>query len=311
MENKAHALAAGIFVVAVAALLVVLAAWLSRDTGEREAYEISTRETVTGLQAQAAVRYRGVDVGKVDAISFDPKVPGNVLIRLSVDDGAPVTQGTFATLGYQGVTGLAFIQLDDEGPPQPRLEGKGNEVPRIPLRPGLLQKLAEKGEALLEKADKAMGQINVLLGDPNQKRIATALENIGGAAAQVTQLSRRLDQTLATRVDPALAEASKTMQSVRNSSDEFGRTAKRLNAQDGPVDRLAEGTQALSRAADSFNASTLPRINRVTEETSRAVRRLGRTVTDIGDNPQSLIYGSGEVPPGPGEPGFTAPGGRK
>jgi ABC-type transporter Mla subunit MlaD len=43
-------------------------------------------------------------VGKVTAISFDPKVPGNVLVRISVDTNAPVTQATFATLGYQGVT---------------------------------------------------------------------------------------------------------------------------------------------------------------------------------------------------------------
>lgn len=309
MENKAHAMAAGIFVLAVAGLLVMLAAWLNRDTGERNAYEISTRETVTGLQAQAAVRYRGVDVGKVDEIGFDPKTPGNVLIKLAVDEKAPITRGTFATLGYQGVTGLAFIQLDDEGPPQPPLEPGNGEAPRIPLRPGLLQKLAEKGEALLEKADKAIGQVNVLLGEPNQKRVATALENIGSAAGQVTQLSKRLDNTLQNRLDPALAEASRTLQSVRRSSDEFGRTAQRLNSPDGPMDRLAEGTQALSHAADSFNASTLPRINRVTEETSRAVRRLARTAAEIGDNPQSLIYGSGELPPGPGEPGFTPPGG--
>ncbi len=53
MENKAHALAAGIFVVVVTALLLVLAAWLTRDTGARDIYEISTRETVTGLQEQA------------------------------------------------------------------------------------------------------------------------------------------------------------------------------------------------------------------------------------------------------------------
>ncbi len=77
------------------------------------------------------------------------------------------------------------------------------------------------------------------------------------------------------------------------------------------MDRLAEGTEALSHAADSFNSATLPRINRVTEETSRAVRQLGRTANTINDNPQSLIFGSGAVVPGPGEPGFTAPGGRK
>ena len=55
MENKAHAMAAGIFVVAITILLVGLAAWLTRDTGERDPYEISTRETITGLQEQAAV----------------------------------------------------------------------------------------------------------------------------------------------------------------------------------------------------------------------------------------------------------------
>ena len=119
----------------------------------------------------------------------------------------------------------------------------------------------------------------------------------------------QLDPAL--RSDPALAEAKTTLQSVRASSDEFGRTAKRLNAPDGPVDRLAQGSEALSHAADSFNAATLPRVNRVAEDTSRAVRQLGRTVTSIGDNPQSLIYGSGPIAPGPGEPGFVAPAGAK
>ena len=65
MENKAHAMAAGLFVLAVSALLVALAAWLTRDVGLRRDYELSTTEAVTGLQSQAAVRYRGVSVGKV------------------------------------------------------------------------------------------------------------------------------------------------------------------------------------------------------------------------------------------------------
>src|SRR5688572_12879899 len=133
MENKAHAMAAGIFVVIVSVLLIGLAAWLTRDTGVRDAYEISTRETVTGLQPQAAVRYRGVDVGKVEDIGFDPKVQGNVLLHLEIDRDAPVTRDTFATLGFQGVTGLAFIQLDDTGKTAPRLAPEDGHPPRIPL----------------------------------------------------------------------------------------------------------------------------------------------------------------------------------
>jgi phospholipid/cholesterol/gamma-HCH transport system substrate-binding protein len=312
MENKAHALAAGIFVVVVSALLVALASWLSRDTGERDPYEISTRETVTGLQAQAAVRYRGVDVGKVASIGFDPKQQGNVLMRLEIDHQAPVTTDTFATLSFQGVTGLAFVQLDDTGRANaPRLEAENGHPPRIPLKPGLLSKLQEKGEVILDRVEQLTGRMNQLLGDENQKRFASALDNLNHAAGDASKLAQRLDNTVATRVDPAMASVQKSADQIGRTAADFRQTAKRLNAKDGPMDRLAEGSEALSHAADSFNSATLPRINRVTEETSRAVRQLGRAVNNVNDNPQSLIFGSGSVAPGPGEPGFSAKGASK
>ncbi|MEN9537903.1 MAG: hypothetical protein RLZZ126_138, partial [Pseudomonadota bacterium] len=83
MENRAHALAAGLFVLVASALLVLLAVWLTRDTTAHQVFELSTREPVTGLQAQAGVRFRGVAVGKVESIGFDTKTLGNVLIRIS------------------------------------------------------------------------------------------------------------------------------------------------------------------------------------------------------------------------------------
>lgn len=322
MENKAHALAAGLFVLALTVLLVLLAAWLTRDTGERNRFEISTRETVTGLQAQAPVRYRGVDVGKVAEITFDPKVQGNVLVRLDIEDGAPITRETFATLGFQGVTGLAFVQLDDTGSPAPRLEPDDDVPPRIPLRPGLLSKLATKGEVILDQVEQITVRMNQILADPNQKRIASALDNVGQAAADISKLSTNMNTILTAQLGPervnipefvknangAIVSLRATSDEARSAVGEIGKTAKRLNEKDGPIDRLAEGTEALAHAADAFNAATLPRINRVTEETSRAVRQLSRTVNGINDNPQSLIFGAGQIQPGPGEPGFTPPG---
>ncbi len=321
MENRAHALAAGAFVVAVAALLLVLAAWLTRDTGTRDIYEISTRETVTGLQAQAPVRYRGVDVGKVDVIGFDPKAQGNVLVRLSVDREAPVTRNTFATLGFQGVTGLAFVQLDDNGQPAPRLAPQDGQPVRIPLKPGLLSKLTDRSEVILGQVEQITSRLSQVLDDPNQKRIAGALDNVGKAAADVSALSGNLNTILDAQLGPdrvsipafvksadaAVRSLQATSQEARAAIAEVSRTAQQLNAAGGPVERLAEGSEALSQAAASFTATTLPRLNRATEDTSSAVRALSRTVNTINDNPQSLIFGTCTVEPGPGEPGFQPP----
>lgn len=322
MENKAHAMAAGIFVVAVTALLVALAAWLTRDSGQHDIYEISTRETITGLQSQAAVRLRGVDVGKVASIGFDPQVPGNVLMRLEVDHAAPITRATFAVLSFQGVTGLAFVQLDDGGQQAARLVPDDAHPPRIPLKAGLLAKLAARGELILDQVEQIATRMNKVLDEPNQKRLATALDNVGQAASSVSQLSTQLTSILNAQLGPErvnipafVKNADATMTSLRATSDEtraaaadIGKTARRLNEKGGPVDRLAEGAQALSHAADSFNSATLPRLNRVSEDTSRAVRQLGRAANSINDNPQSLIFGNGVQTPGPGEPGFAAPG---
>ena len=324
MENKAHAMAAGAFVLVVTALLALLAIWLTRDNTQRDLYDMSTSETVSGLQPQAAVRFRGVPVGKIELIGFDEKVKGNVLIRVSIDRSAPVTKSTFATVASQGVTGLGFIQLDDDGKSAERLAVNDDDPPRIPLKPSVLAQLQERGEAIIGQIEEVTKRANTLLGDPNQKRIADALESIAQATASANQLTRSLDNTVKNGLNPALAalppliERTKdTMGTVKAAASDVSRVANnanttvtRLNAKDGPVERLSDGTRALAQAVDSFNAATLPRVNRVADDTSRAVRRLGRTADSINDNPQSLLFGNGGVVAGPGEPGFSAPAAR-
>ncbi len=329
MENKSHALAAGTFVLVVTALLIALSVWLSRESGSSHPYELSTSDSVTGLQLQAPVRYKGVAVGKVTYIGFDPQVPGNVVIRLNVDDTTPLTPSTFATLSYQGITGLAFVQLDDSGGDLDKQPPGASGVPRLPLKNSRLGELTDQAPVLLAKVQDVLDNMNKMLSQQNVDKVGAVLDNtavatarIGEAAQNVNKLTAQLEATMRLRVDPALAgvpamtkEISASLASVREAADDVARmstnidkTADRLNQPDGPLDRLAEGTAALSRVVETFGAATLPRVNRVSEEASRAARQLSRTVNGINDNPQSLIFGSGTVQPGPGEPGFAAPG---
>ncbi len=314
MENKAHALAAGAFVLGLIAALVALVIWFTRDNTVRNVYELSTREAVSGLQPQAMVRYRGIAVGKVTSVDFDPKVAGNVRVRITVDERVPLTTSSFATLSYQGVTGLAFIALDDKGESKVALKPDNDDPPRIPLKPSMLAQLQDRGEAIINQVEEVTKRANQLLSDPNQKRAADALENIAAASASANTLLKTLDNTVKTGLNPVLTKLPDTMASVKKAAGDVSRVANnfnttvgRLNAPDGPVERLSDGTKALAQAVDSFNAATLPRVNRVADDTSHAVRRLGRAADSINDNPQSLLFGNGGAAAGPGEPGFSAP----
>ncbi len=321
MENKSHALAAGIFVVVISALLAVMGLWLTRDRTDYTLYELSTKDSVSGLQPEAPVRYKGVAVGKVTRIGFDPQVPGNVLIRIAVNESAPISPTTFATLGYQGVTGLAHVQLDDANAPlKPPAPGQSG-LPRLPLKSSPLSQIAEQGPAILAKVQDATERLNKLLGDENQARFAQALDNLAKASASANTLVQRLDNTVVTKLDPALAtvpgvaqDARATLQSLRVAGDNAAAAASevrgavaKLSATGGPLDQIADGAQSLSAAADRFGRVSLPRLNNAADEAARAARRLGRTASGISDNPQSLIYGNGSARPGPGEAGFVAP----
>ncbi|MGH8847964.1 MAG: MlaD family protein [Polaromonas sp.] len=310
MENKAHAMAAGAFVLVVTALLALLAIWLTRDNTQRDLYDMSTGEIVSGLQPQAAVRFRGVPVGKVELIGFDAKVKGNVLIRVSIDRGAPVTKSTFATVASQGVTGLGFIQLDDDGASAERLVPNDDDPPRIPLKPGGLDKLLKQSEVIFNQVEQASTRLNKLLSDENQQALTAAVTQLGEAAGSINRVAKGLEPTVATL--PTLSrDANATLRSVRAATDEVGTTARRLNEKGGPLDKLSEGSTALAAGVETFSAATLPKLDEVADQTARAMRQLRRTVSAVDDNPQSLIFGNGPLVPGPGEPGFSATGAKK
>jgi phospholipid/cholesterol/gamma-HCH transport system substrate-binding protein len=52
---------------------------------------------------------------------------------------------------------------------------------------------------------------------------------------------------------------------------------------------------------------TLPHLTEMTDEARISLRAVRRTVTNIGDRPQSILFGAPQSQPGPGEPGFVPP----
>ena len=75
MENRAHALAAGIFTILLGIAAAIAIWWLGQTDESTTRYVLETRRNVTGLNVQAQVRYRGIRAGKVQAIEPDDGDP--------------------------------------------------------------------------------------------------------------------------------------------------------------------------------------------------------------------------------------------
>lgn len=316
MENRSHALMTGFFTIALLVAAVLGGMWLNRDTVEWVPYQIATTQSIPGLNPQAAVRYRGLEVGKVEDISFDQAVSGRIVIRLLVDPETPVTSSTFASLGYQGVTGIAFIQLDDEKTGSPRLKTDDERVAVIPLRPGFLDQLEKRGLVILEKTEELMTRADDMLSPKNQETMLAAFKDISATAKAYGDIPRQLEPTLARmpeltrKAEQSLASFNELSTSATAMTRNFDQLATTLQAPDGPITRLNTTVDrvggSLEAVTSELELQTLPHLAAMADEARTSLRAVRRTATSLTDRPQSILFGAQEGEPGPGEPGFNA-----
>ena len=309
MENKAHALIAGLFIIVLLTAAVLVGIWLNRDRVEYVPYQIATKLSVPGLNPQAAVRYRGLDVGKVESISFDPLVTGQILVHISVAPGTPITQSTFATLGYQGVTGIAYVQLDDDGSKPVKLQSNEQQVARIEMRPSLFDQLQTRGLAILQQTEEVAKRINNMLDPANQKAILDAFDNVSKAATEIETIPRQLQPTLA-KLPAVTAQAQQSLAALNALSKDASALASslngiatKMNAPGGTIAVITDTAARLGSVAERIEHDTLP----LAGDARSTIRSFNRTLDNLSERPQSVLFGSPDMAPGPGEPGFAVP----
>lgn len=309
MENRSHALMTGFFTITLLIAAILYGLWFNRDRVERVPYIIATAQAIPGLNPQAPIRYRGLEVGRVGGIDFDPKVAGQIIVTLNVDTDAPITNTTFATLGYQGVTGIAFIALDDDKVGSPRLQSSAEHPARIPLRSGLFDQIDKRGREILAQTEEVTRRLNTLLNAENQKVILGAFADVSTTAQKYRELPDKLQPTIDKL--PALAEQTqKTLNSVTALATDVNKLTTNLQAKGGPIDRITTTVERIGGSVDAvaggIELDTLPQVNSLSDDTRASMRALRKTMNKINDRPQSLIFGSPGTPPGPGEEGFNA-----
>ena len=100
--------------------------WFSgKDAGAKlNAYRIIFNGSVSGLSRGAQVLYNGLQVGEVTSLELLPDDPSKVVARVEIDARTPMNVDTRARLEFQGLTGVASIQLSGGGPGSAPLDSK-------------------------------------------------------------------------------------------------------------------------------------------------------------------------------------------
>ncbi|MDD5322438.1 MAG: MlaD family protein [Methylococcales bacterium] len=303
MGKDKHALITGLFLIVFVVAVTAIIYWIGHFERERNVYVISTRESVSGLNPESTVFYRGIAVGKVIKILFDPRDSGIILIPIEVDRNITFTKGVYATLRLKGVTGLTQIQLEDSGTIPAFLPPGDKPMFRIPLVPSLTDKLMNSGEELLHKADHLMVRLSSLLNDENEKNIGDILANLKTSTGKLSDLQKSVDKALA-GIPALTTDTQKTLvhiNALTRDLQSLTTEVKTLGIKAGNLVNTGE------TAGDLLLQTTLPKINKLLTELRSTAQQVKRTATMLDNNPQALLLGPDQHDSGPGEPGYKEP----
>lgn len=289
METKANHILIGVFMLMLVGALFGFVIWLSRlESGTFKEYDIYFEDSVAGLDVGGLVRFNGVPVGQVTKIALVPNDPSKVRTRIKVSGDAPVLQSTTATLEAQGLTGIAFVQLNGSMVGSPPLEKEGPDgAPIIPSRPSPLSTLFTSAPQLLQSATVAVNRIGQVLNDQNRAAIADTLANVatvtGGVAKRTPEIER------------SLVELEKTIKQVHTASASLAALADNTNGlitSDGKVaiEQIRQLAQRSNRLVDQLNetvAENRPGLNQFTETT---IPEMTRLMIDLRELAQTLNH---------------------
>ncbi len=304
METRANHALIGLFTLAVIAAAFGFVYWFkaANSAGERQSFRVIFQGSVSGLSRGSPVRFNGLNVGEVTSISLVPNDPRLVAAIIEIDPKTPVKADTRGRLEYQGLTGVAAIQLTGgSSSAQPLTSPDPTARPTIFADRSDFQDILETAQRIAGRVDDVVGKVEKLIVDnqdsigntvhnietfskalsDNSAAISTFLATIGETSTRFSALSSRLDKLavdiddVVKSIDPksvsrvvgnvdAIAQTlADNRQNVSSLMTDAAALAKRLNESSAKLDVvLSEITRVTSAVDNQKIADTVDNINR-------------------------------------------------
>ncbi len=292
---------------------------------QRDTYVVRLDGSTGGLERGSQVRYNGIRVGRVEDVRIAPDNPSQTIIRLSLEQGTPVTEDTIAVLSLQGITGLKVIELSGGGPDSVRLP-PGAEIPSGGSDFDLLTErafsISAKIETLLDNLVEVtrgdnMVHVTAVLAETEQvlRSLREIMEeNRADVRAMVQQLRATgvAVHAAVAELDGVLASLRKTLDFISTLIDPrqveriltlvqrvLGETQQRMGPEElgatiAAVHTLVSDTSRLVGAAEVTLLRTRDDLRRALEELATTTENMSEFTQILVDNPSVLIGGRSE-----------------
>lgn len=286
--KKVSKLAIGIFVTGGIVIGVIAVIWLgaSHFFEEGSRYVTYFDESVQGLNPDSTVKYRGVDIGRVEKIRVAPDlklIEVVMKVNLSLENAG----NTYAQLKTAGLTGIVFIDLDRKSaensikppalsfkPPYPVIESHISTAAQ--LRAGIDLVLTKTKEldlkGMVEEFKAVQKAIENLIAGPKTKSI---MANMDDMTAHLDNSARNIDRMIAdSRFDEIMKETRQTVTEIRTLMTRLRQDYEMLRV--GEIDRKTREI-----AAD---------IKVTSENLRQASANFDMLVEELQANPSEIIF---------------------
>ncbi|MCL4503051.1 MAG: MlaD family protein [Deltaproteobacteria bacterium] len=297
MAGKTSKFMVGLFVSLGIIIIVVAIIWVGAtkyfEKGDR--YVTYFDESVQGLQKDSIVKYRGVEVGRVEQIRV---APDNHLIAvvMKVNLKDRLSKNAIAQLKVAGITGMVFVELDRQKPGEAAQSPKisfPSEYPVIPSRPSEVAKIMSGVNSVVDKLNQAdtQGAVNQVKSTAAEieiffkgKDMQVILANLKALTANLKNSSERLDKTLAAgKLDDILKETRDTVIDTRAMVKD---TRALMVTVQGQI--LAMN---LPETTSKTQALIVNQVRAVSENLKKVSEKMDDFVTRINDRPPDLLFG--------------------
>jgi len=332
MEKRLSYILVGSFVVILTLSMFAFTYWLAKygeEGMEHDYYHAYFAESISGLNVESLVKYRGVEVGRVREISINKKNSEEIEVLIEIKKDTPIKKDTYVMLDTQGITGLKYIDLKGGSKNAPRLVSKKGDIATIRVRKSILASLYDDGDIMAKKINTVLDKVESLLNDTNIKEISSIVTNLSSTTKYIDNNKQKITQVF-DQINQLKENISKDLKVITNSFVSFSNDGKKflnhtIETEDTLIpsltklgymgDRVSEASDTtkeffaglqhkLDDGEFSF-ADIIGQNMQVLNETALSLRKLSlkldEMVDELKNSPSDILYKSRKKIPGPGE----------